>query len=608
MASGNFDVLAAIGDLRRREERGRASRHAASTSQRGAPPRYAPPVLEGPLRIAIPVNRVDPGGGSRVVIEHANRLSALGHQVTVIGHGARPEWTPLHCDYRQVPYEVELMHGLGVCDVVVATYWDQLTEARLAGRARVVYVEQGDYHLYDEITESHLRDVAGQLGCADAIVAISDSAAEALHERYGVSPAAVVRNGVDRSLFKPGPRELGERPYMLVVGAQHNAFKRLEDAFAAWELLKAAGHDLDLVWVTPTVPFVAFGRVVLSPSQAELVRWYRNAAVFVSASEYESFSLPPLEAMACGTPVVVAANDGVLRYARDGENALVVPARSPLDLAEGVERVLVDEALRQRLVVAGLTTAERFDWDDSIRLLENTLRLHSGARLEDVASEWTLEVTPTDFMDADGFERLQATLRDAPECVVEVPLVCDAFHRHQLASWIVAARRPSGTGTLRLWTPIRRLDVGWSEGVELFRNGWARYALDWFIERFAEASSDEDRLCWVRWIVLAAIEARADEVAVHWLRQGIQLSPVNADLWYLAGLVQVLAGYPSAGSGIAKALAALGDAASHDEFLFGVAGLARAQLLPPPPPATSAGSAEPSRGGDGGTEQVRSAN
>jgi glycosyltransferase involved in cell wall biosynthesis len=583
VARGSFDLLAAIAELRRREERGRARRQTAFDATKSEPLQYAPAVTEGPLRIAYPVNRVDACGGTRIIIEHANRLSRLGHQVTLVGHSARPEWIHLECAYRQVPYEVELMHGLGLCDLIVATYWDQLIEARLSGRARVLYLEQGDYHLYDEISAEQQACVASQLRAADAVIAVSKSASVALRERYGIETVAVVSNGIDRSQFRPGLRELGKRPYMLVVGAQHNAFKRLDDAFAAWELLKAAGHDLELVWVTPTVPYVPTGHVVVAPSQAELVQWYRNASVFVSASEYESFSLPPLEAMACGTPAVVASNDGVLLYAQDGSNALVVPARSPLELASAVESILQDDELRSRLIQGGLLTADSYDWERSVTLLDAVVRQQSGARVEMPSPEWTLTVTPADFVDRDGFERLSAALRDAPEATIEVPLIGEAFHRHHVGSWLTVAQRPTGSGTLRLWCPIRRLDLRWSEGVELFRDGWVQHAHDWFLKRYAEATEVEDQVCFIRWLVLSAIESRADELAIDWLRRGLELSPSNADLWYLAGLVQVLAGQTESGAAIARALGDLGDAAGHSEFFFNVADLARSQLTPAAP-------------------------
>jgi mannose-1-phosphate guanylyltransferase len=62
--------------------------------------------------------------------------------------------------------------------------------------------------------------------------------------------------------------------------------------------------------------------------------------VYLCASHYESFPLPPLEAMACGAPVVTTANVGVLEYARDAQNAVVVPIGDVAAMKAAIGRVL----------------------------------------------------------------------------------------------------------------------------------------------------------------------------------------------------------------------------------------------------------------------------
>jgi glycosyltransferase involved in cell wall biosynthesis len=76
----------------------------------------------------------------------------------------------------------------------------------------------------------------------------------------------------------------------------------------------------------------------------------------------EGCPLSPLEAMACGTPVVAAASEGIMEYAVDGVNCLLVPPRSPDVLAEAIRRVINDKNLQQRLVEGGLETVKRFGW------------------------------------------------------------------------------------------------------------------------------------------------------------------------------------------------------------------------------------------------------
>jgi glycosyltransferase involved in cell wall biosynthesis len=93
----------------------------------------------------------------------------------------------------------------------------------------------------------------------------------------------------------------------------------------------------------------------------ELPLWYNAAALFVYPSEYEGFGLPPLEALACGTPVV-ASNRSSLPEVMGEAAVLVDPSRSSA-IADGIQQVLEDDALRARLASAGPEQARLFTWD-----------------------------------------------------------------------------------------------------------------------------------------------------------------------------------------------------------------------------------------------------
>lgn len=71
----------------------------------------------------------------------------------------------------------------------------------------------------------------------------------------------------------------------------------------------------------------------------------------------------PLEAMACGVPVVMTDDGGSREYAVDQENALVVPVEDVAAMEDAVARALGDRPLRTRLIEEGLRTAWRYDWD-----------------------------------------------------------------------------------------------------------------------------------------------------------------------------------------------------------------------------------------------------
>jgi len=101
--------------------------------------------------------------------------------------------------------------------------------------------------------------------------------------------------------------------------------------------------------------------------QGSLATGICSGKVFVSGAWHEGFNMPPLEAMACGVPVVMTDDGGSRDYAVDGHNALVVPVKDAKAMRRGIERVMQDQELRTRLVHQGLRTAFEYHWDQVTR-------------------------------------------------------------------------------------------------------------------------------------------------------------------------------------------------------------------------------------------------
>jgi len=99
----------------------------------------------------------------------------------------------------------------------------------------------------------------------------------------------------------------------------------------------------------------------------DLPALYSLAAVFAFPSWYEGFGLPVLEAMACGTPVVAANNSSLPEVV--GEGGLMVDAANPEELAAALQRILVDQNLRDKLVTLGKAHASRYTWDSAAAAL-----------------------------------------------------------------------------------------------------------------------------------------------------------------------------------------------------------------------------------------------
>jgi glycogen(starch) synthase len=139
---------------------------------------------------------------------------------------------------------------------------------------------------------------------------------------------------------------------------------------------------------------VSFGAV----PRSELRNVYQaaDALLFTSAWE-EPFGLVPVEAMACGTPVVAAATGGAREFLADGVNSLVVPPRDSGSLAAAIHRLADDERLRQRIVAGGVATSADLTVD----------------RLADVLEEWHVAAT-RGFQDGEPTHRRLVAGAPAP--------------------------------------------------------------------------------------------------------------------------------------------------------------------------------------------------
>ena len=93
--------------------------------------------------------------------------------------------------------------------------------------------------------------------------------------------------------------------------------------------------------------------------------FYQSAAAFVFPSRYEGFGLPPLEAMACGAPVVTSNVSSLPEVV--GDAAVLVNPENVFDIARGIRDVLLDERLRAGLIRRGREQAARFSWSRTAR-------------------------------------------------------------------------------------------------------------------------------------------------------------------------------------------------------------------------------------------------
>ncbi len=322
----------------------------------------------GALHIVYVLTHTGVCGGTKIILEHASHLVAHGQNVTLVSHFEKPDWFPIdgRVGYIRVPFEEELTFGIPACDVIVATYWREIFECILRNIAPVVYFEQGDYHLFDyeHVSERERNYIQTQYRTVPFIFTVSPGAAATIRHIYHRN-ATVIPNAIDHRIFHPGQKEPAPPDVLRIamIGSESNDFKRTSDILKALGDLQSRGHAVELYWVSPDMPQNPQGRLAVNPTQSIIGDFLRSADYLISASTYESFSLPPLEAMACGCAVVTTKNKGVLSYAREGENCVFVPMQNPCAIAHAIEALHADKALRENIMHGGYETAKRFSWE-----------------------------------------------------------------------------------------------------------------------------------------------------------------------------------------------------------------------------------------------------
>jgi glycosyltransferase involved in cell wall biosynthesis len=217
------------------------------------------------------------------------------------------------------------------------------------------------------VSESSKRDI---LRFVDVSPDKIDVIYNAYDERFGIEPR-------EEDVIRVRERYQLHDEFVLYAG-NVKPHKNLERLIEAFDLVRKRGLEhLKLVLIGDEISkYAALRRAVHKHQLHKYVRFlgylpeetlavmYRLAGVFVFPSLYEGFGLPPLEAMASGTPVVTSNVSSLPEVA--GNAAVLVDPYDPSAIADGIERVLCDEELRRDLRAKGLARARQFSWESSV--------------------------------------------------------------------------------------------------------------------------------------------------------------------------------------------------------------------------------------------------
>lgn len=220
----------------------------------------------------------------------------------------------------------------------------------------------------------------------DHVIAISQNTARDIKRWFALPDhrISVIHNGLEHDRFFPGNRETARveavrrhglcQPFFLYIARLEHPAKnhvRLISAFNQFKTM--TGSNWQLVFggsdwngaekihdAVKTSPFAADIRTLGFVDDKDLPILYRAADVFVYPSLYEGFGMPPIEAMACGCPVICSTCGSLGEVV--GQAAAVVDPKDIGSLAQQLTTLANDAGLRKRLRALGLEQAKHFNW------------------------------------------------------------------------------------------------------------------------------------------------------------------------------------------------------------------------------------------------------
>ncbi len=326
------------------------------------------------------------GNNFRVVAEAAGNYS-LAEQLRIPLALRREGVTLFHATHYVLPPLVSCRSVVTIHDCIHLMFPQYLPNRFALGyaRASMAYATRQATRVLT-VSESSKRDIIRFFGTsADKIDVIPN----AFNERFSLEPK-------EEDMVRVRERYQLQDAFVLYAG-NVKPHKNLERLIEAFSLVRRRGlGNLKLVLIGDEISrYAALRRAVHRHQLHPYVRFigfmpeetlavmYRLAAVFVFPSLYEGFGLPPLEAMASGTPVVTSNVSALPEVA--GDAALLVDPYDPVAIADAIHDVLTNDALRSRLCHKGQQRASQFSWEASARRVRDIYRQVAQPRVASAA-------------------------------------------------------------------------------------------------------------------------------------------------------------------------------------------------------------------------------
>lgn len=356
------------------------------------------------MRITFVMWETNRSGGTNAIFHVGDRLAKMGHRVTFVSAGpVEHQWFKFtsNVDFlypetkvfpafefgkKKVLLSEIITHlfrrfgkGLNLSrhsiltsaipsdsDCIIATFFETAFSVQMSDfpdSKKFYYIQHYEPVFFDEQTSK--QRVKQTYYFPFKWVVSSTWANKMLMDNVGRSGNVVIP-GIDISTFNVDGHKNASDKFKIIALGKSARVKGIKYLFEGLSIAKGRIPNLQLILYGTEPELRTQSPVdtvyVERPSNEELAKLYSLADVMVTSSLYESSPSPPLEAMACGTPVITT-RFGTEDYCYNNENSLVIPPENANALSDAIIRLHDDPSLREKLRGNGFKTVSSMTWD-----------------------------------------------------------------------------------------------------------------------------------------------------------------------------------------------------------------------------------------------------
>ncbi|MBN1301174.1 MAG: glycosyltransferase [Melioribacteraceae bacterium] len=331
------------------------------------------------------------GGGTKVVFKHISWLKQLGAEISIYSFEPKPTWIEFKINFKQIKNFTEL-DDRKFDYIIVFSIFEVPGVVQRIHPSRVFLFCQGyeGYHYGVDNksvrADKYIFDQMHSLPIGSIVV--STHLSDLFRERFNHT-SYYVPNGINHEIFKPSLPLNSREKSVVFVGSPFHFLKGFSFLFNTLKVLQKSAYKIEGLKLYMIMGFdpgdklelrknfeeeAGFSIELLTKLRSdEVAEILKKSSLVVCSSMYEGFSLPLVEAMACGTPVITTSNMGAESFCVNGKNSYVVDYEDTQALSSAIITIMQNIDSYAAMAIEGIKTAYQFNEKNTLNALIKTI-------------------------------------------------------------------------------------------------------------------------------------------------------------------------------------------------------------------------------------------